>query len=401
MAISGTAEGRLKEETAFATISIVMRAKETTVRELYAGEVVYVTPAFQRSYSHTEKAARQMRDAALAADAPPYFLGALVTRELGVRAGVRKALLIDGNQRLMTLLMLLLALRDVLARIAPDEANYLNRLGFLREGGPGGGLKNIVVARDRAAFDEAVAGGGFRDPSHPLAQAYAVGAEGFSRCSAEGLAVARARLLDKFTFVVLALAADDDPYPIFKLFNPGDDAFTRMGRDTYTQFAQDPELMDLIAGGESQEVEFKAHSTVTGRHAKEEGAQGVASVVRAVAAMLNSATGGTLLIGVEDNGAICGVEGEYAAVDKSKRNWDGYELYLANTLRAKLSARNAFMHYQIERRSALGHDVCLVRITPADEPVYIDKRLYVRTFNQTVEMLGPDLIDYVSRRFGA
>ncbi len=378
-----------------------MRARETTVRELYAGEVVYVTPTFQRSYSHTEKSVRQMLEAALAADAPPYFLGALVTRELGVRAGVRKALLIDGNQRLMTLLMLLLALRDVFARVAPDEADYLNRLGFLRAGGQNGGLKNIVVSRDRAAFDEAVAGGGFRDPAHPLAQAYAVGAEGFSRCSAEGLAVARTRLLDKFTFVVLALAVDDDPYPIFKLFNPQDNAFTRMGRDTYTQFAQDPELMDLIAGGESQEVEFKAHSTVTGRHAKETGAQGVSTVVRAVAAMLNSSTGGTLLIGVEDNGAICGVEGEYAAVDRSKRNWDGYELHLANTLRAKLSARNAFLHYQIERRSARGHDVCLVRITPADEPVYVDKRLYVRTFNQTVEMLGPDLVDYVSRRFGA
>ncbi len=378
-----------------------MRAKETTVRELYAGEVVYVTPTFQRSYSHTEKSARQMLAAALAADAPPYFLGALVTRELGVRDGVRKALLIDGNQRLMTLLMLLLALRDVLVRVAPDEADYLNRLGFLHAGAPNGGLKNIVVARDRAAFDEAVAGGGFRDPSHPLAQTYAVGAEGFARCSAEGLAVARARLLDKFTFVVIALAADDDPYPIFKLFNPQDDAFTRMGRDTYTQFAQDPELMDLIAGGESQEVEFKAHSVVLGRHAKEEGAQGVSTVIRAVAAMLNSTTGGTLLIGVEDNGAICGVEGEYAAVDRSKRNWDGYELYLANILRAKLSARNAFLHYQIERRAAGGHDVCLIRITPADEPVYIDKRLYVRTFNQTVEMLGPDLVDYVARRFGA
>ncbi len=375
-----------------------MRARETTVRELYAGGVVYVTPSFQRSYCHTEKSARQILAAALASDAPPNFLGALVTRELGLRDGVRKALLIDGNQRLMTLLMLLLALRDRLLRAAPDEADYLNRLCFLRAG-PAGGLKNIVAARDRAAFEDAVGGGGFRDRSHPLAQAYAVGADAFAACPAEALAVVRAHLLDKATFVVLALAADDDPYPVFKLFNPQDDAFTRMGRDTYGQFAQDPELMDLIAGGESQEVEFKAHATVAGRHAREEGAQGVSTVVRAVAAMLNSAAGGTLLIGVEDNGAICGVEGEYASVDRSKRNWDGYQLYLANVLRAKLSARNAFLHYQIERRTARGHDVCLVRITPADEPVYVDKRLYVRTFNQTVEMLGPDLVDYVARRF--
>ena len=111
-----------------------MRAKETTFRELYAGDVIYVTPTFQRAYGHTENAVKRMVAAALAADAPPYFLGALVTRELGIRSGVRKALLIDGNQRLMTLLMLLLALRDTLAREAPDEADYLNRLAFLREG---------------------------------------------------------------------------------------------------------------------------------------------------------------------------------------------------------------------------------------------------------------------------
>ena len=76
-------KGRLKDESAFATISIAMRAKETTFRELYAGNVVYVTPTFQRAYGHTENAVKRMLAAALAADAPPYFLGALVTRELG------------------------------------------------------------------------------------------------------------------------------------------------------------------------------------------------------------------------------------------------------------------------------------------------------------------------------
>ena len=66
-----------------------MRAKETTVRELYAGDIVYVTPAFQRSYGHTENAVKRMLAAALAADAPPYFLGALVTRAPSHLAGVK------------------------------------------------------------------------------------------------------------------------------------------------------------------------------------------------------------------------------------------------------------------------------------------------------------------------
>ena len=43
--------------------------------------------------------------------------------------------------------------------------------------------------------------------------------------------------------------------------------------------------------------------------------------------------------------------------------------------------------------------MCLVRVRPSDEPVYDDKRLYVRTFNQTLEMVGPDLVAYVAKRF--
>ena len=119
----------------------------------------------------------------------------------------------------------------------------------------------------------------------------------------------------------------------------------------------------------------------------------------AVAAMLNSSTGGTLLVGVEDDGAICGVEGEYGLADRGKPNWDGWQLRLANVLRTRLSPPNAILRYAIERRRAGEHDVCLVRVRPSDEPVYVDKRLYVRTFNQTVEMVGPDLVDFVARRF--
>lgn len=375
-----------------------MRAKETTLEELYTGNVVYVTPTFQRSYDFSEGLTRPMIDAAMATDAPPYFLGAVVTRDLASGGAFRKALLIDGNQRLMTLLMLLLALRDELEGQAPNEAKRLNTLCFVAAAQ--GSLKNIVATRDRAVFESAVAGLPLPDARHPLAEVYTTGRAAFSDAAPGKLIEAVRRMTTVFSFVVLSLAAEDDPYPIFKLFNPQDDEFTRRGRDTYTQFAQDPELMDLIAGGESQEVEFKAHSTVPGKHAKEDGVQGVFSVIRAVASMLNSQTGGILLIGVEDSGAICGVESEYEVVDKGKSNWDGYQLYLANTLHAKLDSHSAFMHYRIEKHTVRGHDVCLVRITPSDEPVYIGKRLYVRTLNQTVEMLGPDLIDYVSRRFG-
>ena len=378
-----------------------MKAKEMTLQDLLSGEVIYVTPTFQRSYGEDGGLVGQMLSAALSDNAAPCLLGALVTRDLVGRNGVRKALLIDGNHRLATLLVLLLALRDALRGSGhPDEAARLDADCFLNSGpGAPSQFKNLVARRDRPTFEAGVAGTGFPDPSHPMALAYAQAADAFAKLPTDSLPPLAERIPRGFTFVVFALAADDDPYPVFRLFNPGDDPFTRIGRDTYRQFSSDPELMDLIAGGESQEVEFKAHAVVAGKSGRDEGPHGVGTVVRAVAAMLNSATGGTLLIGVEDDGAICGVEGEYPLADRGKSNWDGYQLCLANMLRARLSARNAFLNYAIERRRAGTHDVCMVRVQPSDEPVYIDKRLVVRTLNQTVEMLGPDLIDYVRRRY--
>ena len=380
-----------------------MRAREQTLEQLLAGRVVHVAPSFQRPYGGPEEAVRAMVAAATAPGGEPLLLGALVTRGLGVRDGVRKSLLVDGNQRLATLLLILLALRDRLRGTDPAAATQLDEACFLNAGAPPAGrFKSLVARTDRAAFEAMVEGRDPPDPAHPMARARAQAAAAFEKIGPAELPALARRLPGAFSFVVFELAADDDPYPVFKLFNTRDDRAARIGSDTYRQFPNDPELMDLVAAGESQEVEFKAHAVVPCKDAKGKGGAGdVGTVVRAVAAMLNSATGGTLLIGVADDGAICGVEGEYALADRGKANWDGWQLRLANVLRARLSARNAFLLCSIERRRAGEHDVCLVRVKPSDEPVYVDKRLYVRTFNLTVEMVGPDLVDYVARRFPA
>jgi len=378
-----------------------MKAKEQTLAELLAGAVVHVTPSFQRAYGGPDGVVAPLVEAAVSGRGAgePALLGALVTRELGGNAAVRKCLLIDGNQRLATLLLILLALRDALRGPHPAEAAALDAACFLNAGAPAPlRFKYLAAKADRAAFEAAVEGQPPPDPAHPMARTFAKAAAAFAALDPAALPALARRLPGAFGFVVFAMAPDDDPYPVFKLFNTRDDRLSRIGGETYRRFAADPELMDLVAGGESQEVEFKAHAVVPGAK-KGEGPHDVGTVVRAVAAMLNSATGGTLLVGVEDDGGICGVEEEYALADRGKSNWDGWQLRFVNVLRSRLSPRTAILRCAVERRRAGEHDVCLVRVQPSDEPVYIDKRLYVRTFNQTVEMVGPDLVDFVSRRF--
>lgn len=379
-----------------------MKATEINVEQLYAGDVVYVTPSFQRPYDQSGVLVENLLSVLLSPAEEPHFMGALVTRELPPTwQGYKKALLIDGNQRLMTLVLLMLAVRDTLARYAPEEARAFNGLCFMngdaRQGE--GELKNMVAPRDRAAFEALVLGTTEPYVHRPLVDDYRHGLDAIRGRGVEDLRRFADRLLHDFTFVELALGREEDPYPVFKLCNPQDSDFTRSGLDTYTQFSRDPELMDLVAGGESQEVEFKARTIVPKALRGKQNIQGVGTVVRAVAAFMNSRNGGVLLIGVEDDGRILGIESEYADIDHGKPNWDGYQLYLQNTLRAKLDCANPFLYYELERHTVSGHDVCLVRISPSEVPVYIEKRLYVRTGAQTVEMLGPDLVAYVRERF--
>ena len=106
-------------------------------------------------------------------------------------------------------------------------------------------------------------------------------------------------------------------------------------------------------------------------------------------------------MGVADDGHVSGINREYKRIDRGKANWDGYHLYLRNMLRARLMIENPFRFYTISKHVVDGKDVCSIVVRPADAPVYVDKHLYVRSGNQTLEMHGPDLVAYVATRWAA
>jgi hypothetical protein len=89
-------------------------------------------------------------------------------------------------------------------------------------------------------------------------------------------------------------------------------------------------VADLVAGGEGATVEFKASL----RWGVPEGGVNRAleqSVVKAVAGFLNSREGGTILIGVADDGMVLGLAGDYAS-SPALGDRDGFERHLRNLL---------------------------------------------------------------------
>ncbi len=372
-----------------------MRAREVTVEQLFAEGATLVSPSFQRPYAWIRGACASVL-AGCQGDDAQLFQRAVVTMDIGGADGARKELLIDGNHRVTTLLAALLAVRDALARIDPAVVSDINAACFLAvDEDRHWRFKHIVHKKDRGTFESLVLGDPPPSPACPLLRAYKFYLEAVAESGRDALIRDRDRLLRAFTFIHLSIARDEDPYPIFKLLNaPGED-FTRRGLSEYTRFARDPELMGMIAGGESQEVEFK--EMVVNKDKND--LSGATAIARSVAGFMNSLSGGALLVGVRDDGSIRGVDPDYAVVDKGKANWDGFSLFLNNLLRMRLAIENPFLFYTVERRKAMDHDVCVVRVRPAPKPVYLDKHLFVRSGCQTIEMLGPDLVHYVATRW--
>ncbi|MGC1492199.1 MAG: DUF262 domain-containing protein, partial [Candidatus Acidiferrum sp.] len=102
-----------------------MKASETKLQRVIEGTNQYVVPLFQRKYSWDSKEWSTLWDdlVELYEEEKPrsHFIGSIVTMPTqSVPEGVAKFLLIDGQQRFTTILILLSVLRDK-ARTSPSN----------------------------------------------------------------------------------------------------------------------------------------------------------------------------------------------------------------------------------------------------------------------------------------
>lgn len=162
-------------------------------------------------------------------------------------------------------------------------------------------------------------------------------------------------------------------------------------------------IEDLILEGESDELEFK--STL-----RWDLKEGVVSkkledvIVKTVAAFANG-QGGTLVIGVADDGGVGGLSHDYQSLEDGNR--DHFELHLRNVLTRQLGAAFVASKIQVQFHMVDDLDVCQVDILPAKVPIIVtvkDKngqtaeKFYVRSGNASVEMPLSELNAYVKER---
>ena len=155
------------------------------------------------------------------------------------------------------------------------------------------------------------------------------------------------------------------------------------------------DITDLVSTGEGPTLEFKAAVRFNIRtRAVDKNLEGV--VVKTVAGFLN-AYGGTLVIGIDDDGNPIGLQNDLATL--SKRNADGYQLFLRNLLNAALGA-DLCMRINIDFPTMDGKEVCVIRVPAAPRAVWIssvnNKILYVRNGNSTQPLNGEQAHRYIT-----
>jgi predicted HTH transcriptional regulator len=158
-----------------------------------------------------------------------------------------------------------------------------------------------------------------------------------------------------------------------------------------------PLLRALKQQGEGQQMEFK-NGLAKGGKPGEKKAE-TRKVLTSVAAFMNSRRGGNVLLGVEDDGTIVGVEDEYSLIDPHSANWDGYDRYLNSVLTDKLNVDSPFSYFTVERYHEDGKEICCIRVEPSDRPVFLDDLLYLRVGAQNQPLKARDVLSYAAERW--
>jgi len=156
-------------------------------------------------------------------------------------------------------------------------------------------------------------------------------------------------------------------------------------------------LKALIQTGESDELEFKSSMRWDWKQGKVNKA--LESVIAKTLCGMMNHRGGVLLIGVDDEGTIVGIERDWDTLRRS--DGDGFQQRLITLATTHLGGRHA-RGIWTRFLSCDGHAVAIVRIEPRPKPVFcLDgnaHRYFVRAGNLTHELDAQEAMAHIAER---
>lgn len=170
---------------------------------------------------------------------------------------------------------------------------------------------------------------------------------------------------------------------------------SQQNTDTGIPNDQKLNLLNIISSGETRNAEFKETFSLETKTKNKEKYL-IEGKIKTIAGFLNT-DGGTLIIGVDDEGRTIGINEEIALLHG---NDDKYLLHFKDVVMKKIGPKFfTLINYSIQ---LVGNKKLLVIVCqPSNEPIYVnnEKDFFARTGPATEKLEGPTLVEYVARHF--
>jgi hypothetical protein len=166
----------------------------------------------------------------------------------------------------------------------------------------------------------------------------------------------------------------------------------------------DVDILEMIKAGENSEVEFK--TTLRYDMRANTVNKKLEEVILKTIAAFSNASGGSLVMGVDDDLNIIGLENDYKTLKNGTK--DEFELHLRNLVNNAYGVEFATNNLDIQFPIVDDEEICIVTIDEGLRPLYTEivdknggrnKKFYVRSGNSSQEVSITELATYINQRF--
>ena len=164
------------------------------------------------------------------------------------------------------------------------------------------------------------------------------------------------------------------------------------------------DVQKIIDSGEDRFIEYKSSMRWNLRESKAD--KEIEKMILKTISGFTNTDGGTLLIGVSDNGDVLGLQDDYNTFKET--NKDHFELHLKNIINSEIGNAFGASNVTITFPSIDETEICMVEITPSNQPIYLEvrdkngnksKKFYVRSGNRTQELEIDQAAEFIKSRF--
>ncbi len=161
---------------------------------------------------------------------------------------------------------------------------------------------------------------------------------------------------------------------------------------------------ELISQGENSSLEVK--TTLRWDLKTNQVNKKLEEVVMKTIAAFSNGEGGTLIMGVTDDGEIVGLNYDYTTLNNGDK--DKFEIHLRNLLNKEYGIEFSTNNLKISFPEIEDKELCLVEIVTGLKPIYTtmtdsngnkSKKFYVRSGNSSQEVPINEIAEYITKRF--